>query len=50
MLLAFAGLDDAEVEAMIAAVLGLAGDRPLPALPLFEQAPRPTLGLAGRRA
>jgi 2-methylcitrate dehydratase PrpD len=44
MLLAFAGLDDAEVEAVIAAVLALVGDRPLPALPLFEQAPRPTLG------
>ena len=39
MLLAFAGLGDGEVKAMIDAVLALAGDGPLPALALFEQVP-----------
>jgi 2-methylcitrate dehydratase PrpD len=37
-LLAFAGLGGGEVETMIGAVLALAEDGPLPALPLFEQA------------
>jgi len=41
-LLAFAGLGGGEVETMIHAILALACDRPLPALPLFEQAPRST--------
>jgi 2-methylcitrate dehydratase PrpD len=41
-LLTFAGLGDGEVKTMIDAVLALACDGPLPALPLFEQAPRST--------
>jgi len=41
-LLAFAGLGGGEVETMIGAVLALAEDGPLPALPLFEQASRST--------
>lgn len=40
-LLAFAGLGGGEVETMIDAILALAGDGPLPALPLFEQASPP---------
>ena len=39
-LLAFAGLDDGNAKAMIEAILALASDGPLPALPLFERVPR----------